>query len=549
MKLDYFNKRIKTKQEVKTSNKVWVYTRVSSIGQYNLNGSLDTQLEVSRQYAINNNLNVVNTFGGTYESAKDDFTREEFKRLIENIRKAKEKPLAILVYKINRFSRSGGGGIGLLHELVNQYGVHLIETISGKSTFTERGFLEILDLLRKAKEDNLDRLDITIPGMKKTLKNGNKVGSTPRGYDHYGPKVKDLRFISRNQEIKINDEGKILRQAWILKKTGTPDYIIIKELESLGMKITKQRLSKMWRNPFYCGILVNSLIEVAVKGNWEPLVSVQDFMYINDILDGKGQTGYKQVKIDENRPLQGCLYCGVCGGKMTGYKVSKKNIHYYKCQTNGCTCKDLNALTGQKTITKGLNLLFEELLETITLKKEFIPLFIKQVRSILEMSEIHKVEKRNKIESEIKKHESLIISVEDKFINDLIDPELYQRKKNEINEILNDLRQKREKLNIDLSNLNSKLEKAVEILGNISKIWSSGSIGVKQKIQNLIFPDGIFISPKNREYRTSNIQVIFQLILDLTRDSEGQKKDSPINLTDESSLVAGTGLEPVTFGL
>ena len=549
MKLDYFNKRIKTKQEVKTSNKVWVYTRVSSIGQYNLNGSLDTQLEVSRLYAINNNLNVVNTFGGTYESAKDDFTREEFKRLIENIRKAKEKPLAILVYKINRFSRSGGGGIGLLNELVNQYGVHLIETISGKSTFTERGFLEILDLLRKAKEDNLDRLDITIPGMKKTLKNGNKVGSTPRGYDHYGPKVKDLRFISRNQEIKINDEGKILRQAWILKKTGTPDYIIIKELESLGMKITKQRLSKMWRNPFYCGILVNSLIEEAVTGNWEPLVSVEDFIYINDILDGKGQTGYKQVKLDENRPLQSYLYCGVCGGKMTGYKTSKKNIHYYKCQTNGCECKDLNALTGKKTITKGLNLLFEELLEKITLKKEFIPQFKKQVRSILEMSETHKVEKRNKIESEIKKHESLMKSVEDKFFNDLIDPEVYQRKKNEINEILIDLRQKREELNIDLSNLNSKLEKAVEILGNISKIWSSGSIGVKQKIQNLIFPNGIFISPQNREYRTSNIQVIFQLILDLTRDTEGQKKDSPIILTDESSLVAGTGLEPVTFGL
>ena len=549
MRLDYFNKRIKTKKEVKSNNKVWIYTRVSSIGQYNTNGSLDTQKEVSNEYARDNNLEVVHYFGETYESAKDDFTREEFKRLIENIRKAKEKPLAILVYKINRFSRSGGGGIGLLNELVNQYGVHLIETISGKSTFTERGFLEILELLRKAKEDNLDRLDITIPGMKKILKNGNKLGSTPKGYDHYGPKVKDLRFISRIQEIKINEEGKILRQAWILKKTGTPDSLIRKELESLGVKISKQTMSKMWRNPFYCGILVNSLIEEAVTGNWEPLVSVEDFMYINDILDGKGQTGYKQVKIDENRPLQSYLYCGVCGGKMTGYKASKKNIHYYKCQTNGCECKDLNALTGKKTITKGLNLLFEELLEKITLKKEFIPQFKKQVRSILEMSETHKVEKRNKIESEIKKHESLMNSVEDKFINDLIDPELYQRKKNEINEILIDLRQKREELNIDLSNLNSKLEKAVEILGNISKIWSSGSIGVKQKIQNLIFPNGIFISPQNREYRTSNIQVIFQLILDLTRDTEGQKKDSPITLTDESSLVAGTRLERAAFGL
>jgi len=33
---------------------------------------------------------------------------------------------------------------------------------------------------------------------------------------------------------------------------------------------------------------------------------------------------------------------------------------------------------------------------------------------------------------------------------------------------------------------------------------------------------------------------LIQLILDLTRDSEGQKKDSPIILTDESSLVAGS---------
>ncbi|MFM7661524.1 MAG: hypothetical protein ACKO6A_02570 [Bacteroidota bacterium] len=38
-----------------------------------------------------------------------------------------------------------------------------------------------------------------------------------------------------------------------------------------------------------------------------------------------------------------------------------------------------------------------------------------------------------------------------------------------------------------------------------------------------------------------------KLILDLTRDSEGQKKDSPINLTDESSLVAGTRISSIAF--
>ena len=33
------------------------------------------------------------------------------------------------------------------------------------------------------------------------------------------------------------------------------------------------------------------------------------------------------------------------------------------------------------------------------------------------------------------------------------------------------------------------------------------------------------------------------------KDTEGQKKDSPIKNTDESSLVAGTRLERATFGL
>ena len=51
------------------------------------------------------------------------------------------------------------------------------------------------------------------------------------------------------------------------------------------------------------------------------------------------------------------------------------------------------------------------------------------------------------------------------------------------------------------------------------------------------------------QYRTNKIQSLFSYIVDFTEDTEGQKKDSPIKNTDESSLVAGTGLEPVTFGL
>ena len=39
----------------------------------------------------------------------------------------------------------------------------------------------------------------------------------------------------------------------------------------------------------------------------------------------------------------------------------------------------------------------------------------------------------------------------------------------------------------------------------------------------------------------------FQWILDLKRDTEWQKKGSPINLTDESPLVAGTRISSISF--
>ena len=57
------------------------------------------------------------------------------------------------------------------------------------------------------------------------------------------------------------------------------------------------------------------------------------------------------------------------------------------------------------------------------------------------------------------------------------------------------------------------------------------------------------IDPVSRQYRTCKIQSLFSYIVDMTKDTEGQKKDSPIKNTDESSLVAGARLELTTFGL
>src|ERR1035437_5858236 len=140
-------------QENRTKE-VWCYTRVSTIDQKS-NFSLQNQKVEAERYANTNGYKLVRVFGGTYESGKDDFTRKEFNRLITEVKRAKNKPYAIIFYKMNRFSRSGGSGITLTDMLVNDLGVHLIETVSGIDTTTAKGQIEIYKKLISAREENI----------------------------------------------------------------------------------------------------------------------------------------------------------------------------------------------------------------------------------------------------------------------------------------------------------------------------------------------------------------------------------------------------------
>ena len=268
MKYDYFKQFNPPIEENIINNNVWLYTRVSSKKQYDDNGSLETQKLAAHEYA-KDKYKITKTFGETYESAKGDFTRKEFKDLIDTVKKSKNKPFAILIYKVNRFSRTGAHAIALVEDLVHKYGVHLIETKSGKGTTTEEGEHEIFQLLLSAKKENMARLDVTIPGMKAFVRKGNWLGSAPRGYRHQGKRVNDPNDFSGTQIITINNEGKLLKKAWKWKLEGDFDCVIIKKLKSLGLAVSKQWLSQMWKKPFYCGISTHKFLDGnPIKGNW-----------------------------------------------------------------------------------------------------------------------------------------------------------------------------------------------------------------------------------------------------------------------------------------
>ena len=545
--IDYFNRFItKGDGDLKPNFEVWSYTRVSSKEQFEKNSSVDRQMEASRKYAELHNFKIMEEFGGTYESAKSDFTRKEFKRLIDRVMASRKKPYAVLVYKMSRFSRSGGNAIGLVNYLVEDLGVHLIEVCSGITTTTERGKAAIYESLFHAYKENLEKKEIVIPAMQAYLRNGNVFGRGAAGYDHYGPKVRNEKFLALQQRLVINKDGESLKEAWKWKASGLhSDTQILGKLAARGLHLTSQRISEIWRNPFYCGIIVNKMLDAPVKGNWEPLVSLEDFIKVQNLLDGVhpgNHSGYTHNKEVEPRPLTRLLKCDGCKRHMVGYRNKKKDLHYYKCLH--CKGVSLNAMTTKKALRKGANELFVDFLDNYRLPDGIAPLVKLQLTKLFN----HFNENRSMTDGSLK---SQLAALEKK-MKDLkirhglgdIDKETYTLTTEHLNNQIQAIDKELKNAVPEISNLDNLLSQAVEKLDKLSLVWTSSNLENKRHIQKTLFPDGIYYDVKKHEYLTTKTNEFISLAKGITTSYEEKENGNFQDFIESSRLVPRTGIEP-----
>lgn len=546
--LDYFKKFIPAKEVAVIKNfEVWSYTRVSSKDQFEKNSSVESQIATNKEYAAKYNYNVIHEFGGTYESGKSDFTRKEFKRLIEKVEKSRKKPYAILVFKMSRFSRSGGNAIGLVNYLVETLGVHLIETSSGINTSTERGKASIYESLFHAYKENLERKEIIIPNMKNFLRKGKWFGAAPLGYDHYGPRVKNEKFLSGKQRFVINEDGKLLREAFKWKASGNySDAQIISKLAARGLTIIPQKLSKIWRKPFYCGVSTNRMLEEPVKGDWEPLISVELFQKVQTVLENN-TAGYQHNTEVDYRPLTRLVRCDYCDRYLIGYVVKKKNLHYYKCPC--CKGVSVNAFTTAKSLKRGANDLFEDFLKEFTIDEKFIPLLKLQIEKIFNHLNENKGPDSGQLEKQLKDLEAQFKNLRIRFGLGQIDQETYQITAEHLNSEIQKINKELNTVLVPLSNLENLIEKSLEKAQNISKIWHSSDLENKRNLHKMLFPGGIYYNAEKHQYLTREMNQYFQLITSLSKSLKENKKGNPQKLIENSLSVAGSGVEPETFGL
>ena len=530
---------------------VWSYTRVSTKEQFINNGSIETQVKTIKKFAKQHNLKITEEFDAEYESSKRITSQSTLKELTERIKKThhSKRPKIILIWSPSRFGRGGAEHISLFVDLRKKYNVFLYSVSTDHNTFDDRAENEFSTQLLYAQKENFNRQDTIIPGLINAITNGKKIGKTPRGYNHFGPRVKDPDKVQARQEIKLNEEGKLLKQAFQLKlyKSYT-DAEIINWLDLRGMKVNKQTLCKTWRSPFYAGYITNSLIgDKLIKGHWEAIISLKEFRLLNNIIDGSSQNGIPKINGREETPLiPKFLKCYDCNVNMTSYLNKIKNVYYYKCT---CCNKTINANTTIKSTNKGIHDDFLNLIDDFQVSTKLAVLIKKQLSKLIENELSGVNENKASLKKEIKELEKKFETMEYKFVTDEISKEAFEKHSKVINQKKNKLKVELENLPSKMSNLDEATNYFFQILQNPSKFYSSLDYHKKRRFQNLVFPEGLNYSIKNKEYRTSKVNDLILLTSSFSMYNKNLKNKKPIDFADGSTLVAGTGLEPVTFGL
>ena len=163
-------------------------------------------------------------------------------------------------------------------------------------------------------------------------------------------------------------------------------------------------------------------------------------------------------------------------------------------------------------------------------KKNILTNYIKQEFN-LQHKEIF--EEKNKLEKEFQAIIKKIERLKERFIDEDITKELFEKFISKLNAeklvIENQLQKAPEKS----SNLENTIQKAIKLSSKINKVWDSADYMSRQKLQYLLFPEGITYNRKNDECRTLRVNSIFLAMAELANVLQ---KDKPNDSNEKLGL-------------
>ena len=355
----------------KKKTKVYIYTRVSTAMQ--IDGySLDAQRTRMRAFAEFNDYEVAGEYEDAGKSGKSIEGRDEFNRMMEDIKTGKDEVSFVLVFKLSRFGRNAADVLSTL-QTMQDFGVNLICVEDGIDSSKDAGKLMISVLSAVAE---IERENIRVQTMEGRIQKARD-GKWNGGFPPYGYSLKD-------GVLEINeDEAPAIRtifEQWVSTDIGANG--LAKYLENHGIhKIARHNgknplfdsalIRRIIKNPVYCGKIAygrRKTEKVHGTRNEYRLVEQDDYLVVDGLHEGivseemwnqaqvkmiaqaKKYEHVNKAKDTRAHLLSGLVKCPICGAGMYGNKSIKhrkdgtkyKDFFYYGCKhrtmTRGHKC-------------------------------------------------------------------------------------------------------------------------------------------------------------------------------------------------------------------
>lgn len=322
------------------------YARFSSDNQRE--ESITAQLRAIREYAEKHGITVIREYTDEAESATTD-DRPGFLRMISDLRDGLRVDL-VLIHKFDRFARNRYDSAVYKRE-IQRAGARLVAVAQPLDDSPESIILEaMLEAMAEYYSKNLARE--TMKGMRETAYQAKHTGGRPPlGYD-VDPETK--RYV-------INEhEAQAIRLIFSMTLEGHGYSEIIDALNARGYRTKagqpfgKNSIHDILRNEKYAGVYVFNRAASAQLGKRNnhaskpeeeiirlpdaipAIISRDEWRRVQAIMDARKQTAPRR-KGNVLYILTGYIYCGECGGAMTGSSaVGGRNhtrYHLYVCNT------------------------------------------------------------------------------------------------------------------------------------------------------------------------------------------------------------------------
>lgn len=311
---------------------VGIYTRVST--QEQVNGySLGEQEEKLKAYCTARSWTVANVYSdGGFSGGNTN--RPALQRMINDIKRKKIE--LVLVYKLDRLSRSQKDTLNLIEDVFNKYAVNFVSLSENFDTSTPFGkaTLGILACFSQLERETIrERMQL---GAVARAKDGffHGGGFIPIGYDYV------------NGELIINEyEAMQVREIYDLFLKGYPITRIRKILASkytnkYGSWYSESSVRSCLTTPLYYGKVTYAGQQY--DGRHEPIVSEETFNKVqerfkqlyenNEVKKGSRKTPFMPTQL-----LGGIIWCGNCGARCYTHHINARKTSklsgwdYYSC--------------------------------------------------------------------------------------------------------------------------------------------------------------------------------------------------------------------------